>query len=564
MIISAITIENFKSIKKPVRIELRPITLLFGPNSAGKSTIIQALHYVRELLTDTSKDIDRTKIGGDHIRLGGFANLINDHDLSKTMRFRFELSLGTHPSIFEDCFDENELDEMLESFLAKFPVDQNRLIDFYKEKIMSKNHPWIEIKIKMNSMGNLPFIEESSIGFGKDTFVSAFANEKFEKDDRGKEKRIVELTHIEVDTSNKLLREEERHIIEELFGQDNGEDGNDQEISLTFSGVNKFTYYFGQSTLPHIEFKCSYNEYFDGKEIARQDAPDCYLFFEELLNGVWNLHLNIMLADLNGYRYIGPLREVPAETSFDDFNFGDPANWANGLAAWIEMDIEHPSTEYYINEINYWLSNDKFNTGYKLVRKRYKEIDVSSPLYSLLVSERTGGGKEVVDQLNNLPIKSKVFFTPEGGNIELHPKNIGIGISQLIPIIPFALQDAYIDSVGGIFAVEQPELHIHPSMQTVLGDLFIEGLHEIDLDPLPGKKRFILETHSEHLLLRLLRRLWDHGDLAMFIDPEDLGINFLEPSKNGMKAIQIRVSEEGKFKDPWPRGFFNERAEELF
>ena len=45
MLIKAITIENFKGISEPVRVEFKPLTLLFGPNSSGKSTIIQALHY---------------------------------------------------------------------------------------------------------------------------------------------------------------------------------------------------------------------------------------------------------------------------------------------------------------------------------------------------------------------------------------------------------------------------------------------------------------------------------------------------------------------------------------
>ena len=48
MIIKALTLENFKGIAEPVRIEFKPITLLFGPNSAGKSTVLQALVYARE------------------------------------------------------------------------------------------------------------------------------------------------------------------------------------------------------------------------------------------------------------------------------------------------------------------------------------------------------------------------------------------------------------------------------------------------------------------------------------------------------------------------------------
>lgn len=59
MIITALTIENFKGIREPVRIEFKPITLLFGANSAGKSTIIQAIHYLREILERKNFDPER-------------------------------------------------------------------------------------------------------------------------------------------------------------------------------------------------------------------------------------------------------------------------------------------------------------------------------------------------------------------------------------------------------------------------------------------------------------------------------------------------------------------------
>ncbi|MBF0154724.1 MAG: AAA family ATPase [Magnetococcales bacterium] len=49
MILKALTLENFNGIREPVRIEFAPVTLLFGPNNAGKSTVVQALHYAREI-----------------------------------------------------------------------------------------------------------------------------------------------------------------------------------------------------------------------------------------------------------------------------------------------------------------------------------------------------------------------------------------------------------------------------------------------------------------------------------------------------------------------------------
>ena len=49
MPITSITIENFKGIGDAVTIPIRPITLLFGKNSSGKSTVLQALRYLREI-----------------------------------------------------------------------------------------------------------------------------------------------------------------------------------------------------------------------------------------------------------------------------------------------------------------------------------------------------------------------------------------------------------------------------------------------------------------------------------------------------------------------------------
>src|SRR5712691_7320402 len=96
MSITAITIENFKGIADPVSIPIRPITLLFGKNSAGKSTILQALHYLREVLEHRQPDPDRTHIGGDAIDLGGFQSLVHRNQLDRQIRIRVAFSLDDH------------------------------------------------------------------------------------------------------------------------------------------------------------------------------------------------------------------------------------------------------------------------------------------------------------------------------------------------------------------------------------------------------------------------------------------------------------------------------------
>ena len=91
--LTAITIENFKGISEPVRLELRPITLLFGKNSAGKSSLLHALIYAREVFERHNLDADRTLAAGEHLDLGGFSTFVRNHDLKSAIRLRFELSL---------------------------------------------------------------------------------------------------------------------------------------------------------------------------------------------------------------------------------------------------------------------------------------------------------------------------------------------------------------------------------------------------------------------------------------------------------------------------------------
>src|SRR5712691_1456993 len=93
MPITSITIKNFKGIAAPVTIPIRPITLLFGKNSSGKSTILQALHYLREVLEYRRPDPDRTQIGGDVIDLGGFQSLVHRNELERQIRIQVAFSL---------------------------------------------------------------------------------------------------------------------------------------------------------------------------------------------------------------------------------------------------------------------------------------------------------------------------------------------------------------------------------------------------------------------------------------------------------------------------------------
>ena len=75
---TAVEIENFKGIGRRVRIDLRPITLLFGRNSVGKSTLLHALCCAHAILSHRNVDVRQTDLGGDQIDLGGFRQFVRE------------------------------------------------------------------------------------------------------------------------------------------------------------------------------------------------------------------------------------------------------------------------------------------------------------------------------------------------------------------------------------------------------------------------------------------------------------------------------------------------------
>lgn len=129
--------------------------------------------------------------------------------------------------------------------------------------------------------------------------------------------------------------------------------------------------------------------------------------------------------------------------------------------------------------------------------------------------------------------------------------HVGVGVSQVLPILVMCL----LADTDSTLVFEQPELHLHPKVQTLLGDFF--------LSMALCKKQCIVETHSEYFIDRLRFRI------AAATPEKELNsqtkIYFVEKPSQGSAFREVVINEYGAISD-WPEGFFDQsqqQAEEI-
>lgn len=154
------------------------------------------------------------------------------------------------------------------------------------------------------------------------------------------------------------------------------------------------------------------------------------------------------------------------------------------------------------------------------------------------------------------PCLVHVFLNDSQGRKQAFDQ-VGSGLGYVLPILCSVANPSV-----RISLLQQPELHLHPALQAALGDVFIECADE--------QHQIIIETHSEHLLLRILKRIRQtaQGKLSvaeLLLRPEDVIVVYFDPKPDGTTSVKrLRISDDGEFIDRWPRGFFTERDGELF
>ena len=138
--IHSLELQNFKGISTRQRLEFAPLTLLFGPNSAGKSTVLQALIYLHELVERGTADVDRTELGGAVLELGGFARLVHRHERGRAIILRVEFATPASLELFgRDLtdFPYPDLDDEIESAWMELTI-QHRIATAFQGAMIER------------------------------------------------------------------------------------------------------------------------------------------------------------------------------------------------------------------------------------------------------------------------------------------------------------------------------------------------------------------------------------------------------------------------------------------
>lgn len=150
---------------------------------------------------------------------------------------------------------------------------------------------------------------------------------------------------------------------------------------------------------------------------------------------------------------------------------------------------------------------------------------------------------ERIAKENNL-YQVRVRKTPSSAEVLI--TDVGFGVSQILPVLVLC----YYVPTGSIIFLEQPEIHLHPSVQSGLADVFVDAMRNRNV-------QIVVESHSEHLLRRLQRRIADET-----ITPDQTALYFCEAGHDGSRLTALDVDLYGNIRN-WPKDFFGDEFGEM-
>jgi len=562
MRITKLSLTNFRSFKDTQTINFAPVTLLFGPNSAGKSTVLMALFYLQQILAKGQCNPQRLESLGDKF-VGGFENLVHGRDLNKTIKIKVEYEKSLIGSTYDAASEA--IPEILDHNSPDY-------VCILMSGIMTEvNKIAVEVEVAWSFSLNQAYVQSYKVWLDEE-FISEITC-----DQGGRNPLITKINYIHplifnssddfwiesrLEDSGSLheihkepLRSRRPDLVDEDFDEMFFSNGYASEFEFEFGSL-PLAIQTQNGALPHLNRRL--NLAFNS-DIQLDNALANDIYSEIVVSPLDNL-----LSILNSSLCIGPLRKIP-DVTYQPNPYPEQKDWYKGLAAWDHLALKNNNLLFSVHE---WMSDQsKLDLGYgislkaiqqytefKSVSSKQEFMAIQNQLNSM-VSSSSHYIHEQLSQFDEASASYTYSLMDLKNNMTVTPADIGVGVSQLLPFVVATLV-----AKKGFIAIEQPELHVHPRVQVAIGDLLTQA---------NDKASFLIETHSEHLILRLLRRIRETTDNELPegtkpVTPKDISIVYIEPSDNGVQVRNIEIDEDGEFTSHWPKGFFGERREELF
>lgn len=595
------TLEHFKSVYESTTLEMSPLTIFTGANSSGKSTILQSLLLTTQTLQNSIHK-KAVILNGHIIKLGAFNDILSNNPLANTIKIGFELETdlsenrnrlylmseeGSYNSFEIKCdfsfsaTSESETKDFtqLHPVLDSSEIEINKISEEknIKEYLRIKREDQLisrkKEKLKL-STEDIPFQDALmySVTSNAKPSLYQFYRAVEMQDSVGAEmfhflprnllvvidtileeaKQIIDIfTDLERGKfisyrwpKGNLSKEFIKLIIDEIEKENN----NLKDVKMSEHKRNNLA-----SFAEHLKKEFTVEHFFDYIERLPRDSRR-KLEIEikqkekrlidaltkgrgknfELLPAETPADIEYGIDVIRGFfsekvKYLGPLRDEPkpvypysGTTDSKDVGF-------KGEHTAAVLEIHKNTVVKYISP-NVNLENGKNN-------------EVSRPLIEAVLEwlEYMGVVKDVqTTDMGKLGHELKVIVEDGSGLHDL--TNVGVGVSQVLPILVLSL----LAEKGSTLIFEQPELHLHPKVQTRLADFFVSMIQL--------NKQCIVESHSEYLINRLRYK-------AVITDDDSISksvmIYFVEKELGKSQYNQVRINEYGVIEE-WPKGFFDE------
>ena len=580
--LTAIEFSNFRCYKKrtePHRIDLRKIILLFGGNSGGKSTIFELVSYFSDVLLNKSHPHKYDKDKLIPKRWADFKSI------------NYQKNVNNGPVEIKCYFDkdtsEDDTSEQNKEISIKIEIDQEKLKVFTRCFVQQlKSHVIIiEEHIFSNDIDNLRRRSQTKI--------------QIENDDVHKQTYSDIVEHLfnkaPVKYKSNILPDDARvEILNALVFDD------DLDLDVEASMNNLFSLW--EMYLP----AWSDNDGLNFQDLIRNSIEEILKrqknknsLSNHILRREMSFILNeaIMATSFFGKKsdhggdkniYIPPLRETnhPAWEELSNF-LKDLSDYQEDYAAMSqelgELTQIKEDGRYIDIPYEQWSEEAK---EIEKNKKQLAEIISDFNLYKQLFEKHLPGNlkldmREIVttitthldDEIEKVETISKhqVCLVDEVNKKTYDPfSDVGTGVSQILPCITAGISGPN-RKIENLIFIAQPELHLHPDQQCNAMDAFIyRALFDSNEF---ACERYFLETHSEHMLLRCLRRIRETfesqkpSDFENYpnVSKDDVIVYFIENNENDGSLIkELKIASEGELENDWPDGFFDQAYIERF